>query len=110
MTRAGGIPGSRNGEDVKISPLHAVLVERASPRLVELLAAALDGTGPAIAPLDAGLPAARLAELIDALGPAPWRTPRESPRPVRDLSEGVAEGTAVVIGTSGSTGGPRGSS
>jgi hypothetical protein len=37
-------------------PLRAVLVERATPRLVELLAAALDGSGPAIAPLDAGLP------------------------------------------------------
>ena len=37
-------------------PLRAVLVKRATPRLVELLAAALDGTGPAILPLDAGLP------------------------------------------------------
>ena len=38
-------------------PLRAVLVERATPRLLELLAAALDDTGPAILPLDAGLPA-----------------------------------------------------
>ena len=42
-------------------PLHAVLIERATPQVVELLAAALDGSGPAIAPLDACLPPARLA-------------------------------------------------
>ena len=52
-----------------LRPLRAVLVERATPRLVELLAAALDGSGPAIVPLDAGLPPARLAELIGVLGP-----------------------------------------
>src|SRR6266550_237519 len=89
-------------------PLHAVLVERATPRLVELLAAALDGTGPAIAPLDAGLPPARLAGLIDALRPGSVvdtegvTTARSGP------DEGVAEGTAVVVGTSGSTGVPKG--
>jgi O-succinylbenzoic acid--CoA ligase len=89
-------------------PLRAVLVERATPRLVELLAAALDGTGPAIAPVDAGLPPARLAGLIDALGPGSVQdaqgvtSARSGPR------EGVAEGTAVVVGTSGSTGVPKG--
>jgi o-succinylbenzoate---CoA ligase len=89
-------------------PLHAVLVSRATRRLVELLAAALDGSGPAIVPLDAGLPPARLAELIDALGPgsvedaAGVTTVRSGP------GEGVAEGTAVIIGTSGSTGVPKG--
>src|SRR6266704_206455 len=108
MTRAGGIPGSHHGEDVKMRPLHAVLVERATPRLVELLAAALDGTGPAIAPLDAGLPVARLAELIDVLGPGSVEdidgvtSARSGPH------RGVAEGTAVVVGTSGSTGAPKG--
>src|SRR5207249_8518336 len=108
MTRAGGIPGSRHGEDVKMRPLHAVLVERATPRLVELLAAELDGTGPAIAPLDAGLPTARVAELIDALGPGSVEDADAVTSARSGPCEGVAEGTAVVIGTSGSTGAPKG--
>ncbi len=89
-------------------PLRAVLVERATPRFTELLAAALDGTGPAILPLDAALPAARLAQLIEALGPDSVEDARgvNQPRSVRN--QGVAEGTAVVIGTSGSTGAPKG--
>jgi len=89
-------------------PLRAVLVERATPRLVELLAAALDGTGPAIAPLDAGLPAARLAELIDALGPGSVEDTEGVTSARSGPCEAVAEGTAVVIGTSGSTGPPKG--
>jgi len=89
-------------------PLRAVLVRRATPRLVELLAAALDGTGPAILPLDAGLPAGRLAELIAALGPGSIED-AEGVTTVRSAQdEGVAEGTAVVVGTSGSTGAPKG--
>ena len=89
--------------------LHAVLVERTSPRLLELLAAALDGSGPAIAPLDAGLPASRLELLLGALAPDTV----EDPRGVTTVRSGqrkigVAEGTAVVIGTSGSTGTPKG--
>jgi o-succinylbenzoate---CoA ligase len=93
---------------VTIRPLHAVLVERASPRLVELLAAALDGTGPAIAPLDAGLPTARLAELIDALRPGSVEDAEGVTSARSGPCEAVAEGTAVVIGTSGSTGPPKG--
>ena len=89
-------------------PLRAVLVERATPRLVELLAAALDGTGPAIAPLDAGLPPARLAELVDALGPGSVEDTEGVTSARSGPSEAVAEGTAVVIGTSGSTGAPKG--
>src|ERR1700759_2672290 len=89
-------------------PLHAVLVERASPRLVELLAAALDGTGPAIAPLDAGLPAARLTELIDVLGPGSVQDTEGVTSARSGPNEGVAEGTAAVIGTSGATGVPKG--
>ena len=89
-------------------PLHAVLVERATPRLVELLAAALDGSGPAIAPLDAGLPPARLAGLIDALGPDSVQDTEGVTSARSGPHEGVAEGTAVVIGTSGSTGAPKG--
>jgi O-succinylbenzoic acid--CoA ligase len=88
--------------------LRAVLVERATPRLVELLAAALDGSGPAIVPLDAGLPRVRLAELIGALGPGSVED-AEGVTTVRSgPGEGVAEGTAVIIGTSGSTGVPKG--
>ena len=88
--------------------LHAVLVERTSPRLVELLAAALDGSGPALLPLDAQLPEGRLAELISAFAPdtiedtdgvSTARSGRKVP---------VAEGTAVIVGTSGSTGVPKG--
>jgi o-succinylbenzoate---CoA ligase len=93
---------------VRRRPLHAVLVKRATPRLVELLAAALDGTGPAILPLDAGLPAGRIAELIDTLGPGSVED-AEGVSTVRSAQkEGVAEGTAVIVGTSGSTGSPKG--
>ena len=89
-------------------PLRAVLVERATPRLVELLAAALDGTGPAILPLDAGLSPGRLAEVVAALGPSSIED-AEGVTPVRSArNEGVAEGTAVVVRTSGSTGASKG--
>jgi o-succinylbenzoate---CoA ligase len=56
------------------------------------LARALDGTGPAILPLDATLPASRLRQLTDAIAP----------------DAGVADDTAVIIATSGSTGEPKG--
>jgi o-succinylbenzoate---CoA ligase len=93
---------------VTLPSLHAVLVERTTPRLVELLAAALDGSGPALLPLDARLPAPRLAGLIGAFAPdtiedADGVTTARSGRKVP-----VAEGTAVIIGTSGSTGAPKG--
>ena len=88
--------------------MHAVLIERTGPRLLELLAAALDGSGPAIAPLDARLPEARLAELLAALAPGTVED-REGVTTVRSGQEKrVAEGTAVVVGTSGSTGAPKG--
>ena len=76
-------------------PLHAVLLRDAvadADQLAGPLAKALDGTGPAILPLDATLPAARLRQLTDAIAPG----------------AGVAEDTAVVIATSGSTGEPKG--
>jgi O-succinylbenzoic acid--CoA ligase len=88
--------------------LHAVLVERASPRLVELLAAALDGSGPAILPLDGGLPRARLAELITAFAPDTVEDTDGVTTARLGRKMGVAEGTAVIIGTSGSTGAPKG--
>ena len=88
--------------------LHAVLVERTGPRLLELLAAALDGSGPAIAPVDAGLPASRLDDLLDALAPDTVEDPWAVTTARSGQTKGVAEGTAVVIGTSGSTGMPKG--
>src|SRR5215469_10131586 len=80
---------------VDMRPLHAVLLQDAvadAEQLAGPLAKALDGTGPAILPLDATLPAPRLRQLIDAIAPG----------------AGVAEDTAVVIVTSGSTGEPKG--
>ena len=88
--------------------LHAVLVERPTPRLLELLDAALDGSGPAILPLDAALPAARLAELVDTLAPDTVEDADGVTTVRSGQKKAVAEGTAVVIGTSGSTGGPKG--
>ncbi len=89
-------------------PLHAVLVERTGPRLVELLAAALDGSGPAILPLDAGLPAARLNDLLMTFAPDTVEVPDGETTARSGLGKRVAEGTAVIIGTSGSTGTPKG--
>jgi o-succinylbenzoate---CoA ligase len=75
--------------------LHAVLLADAVADVDQLagpLAKALDGTGPAILPLDATLPASRLRQLTDAIAPG----------------AGVADDTAVIIVTSGSTGEPKG--
>jgi O-succinylbenzoic acid--CoA ligase len=88
--------------------LHAVLIEHTSPRLVELLAAALDGSGPAILPLDGGLPRARLAELITAFAPDTVEDTDGVTTARSGQNAGVAESTAVIIGTSGSTGAPKG--
>jgi o-succinylbenzoate---CoA ligase len=88
--------------------LHAVLVERATPRLVELLAAALDGTGPAVAPLDAALPAARLDKLVAALAPDTVEDPAGVTTVRSGEKRGVADSTAVIVCTSGSTGVPKG--
>jgi o-succinylbenzoate---CoA ligase len=81
-------------------------------RLIDPLAAALDGTGPAILPLDAGLPAARLREMLAAFRPDAvvepgGETTSRSGGPAR-FSGGTDEDTAVIIGTSGSTGEPKG--
>jgi len=88
--------------------LHAVLVEYATPRLLELLAAALDGTGPAVAPLDATLPAARLDDLLATLAPGTVEDPGGVTTVRSGEKRGVADSTAVVVGTSGSTGTPKG--
>jgi o-succinylbenzoate---CoA ligase len=88
--------------------LHVVLVERTGPRLLELLAAALDGSGPAIAPLDARLPPARLAALVEALAPGSVEGPDGVTTLRSGQEKGVTEGTAVIVPTSGSTGVPKG--
>jgi o-succinylbenzoate---CoA ligase len=76
------------------------------------LAAALDGSGPAILPLDPALPDAALARMIDALAPSAIVTGEGtrslSPAAARQGAAGVAEDTALVIATSGSTGVPKG--
>jgi O-succinylbenzoic acid--CoA ligase len=108
---------------VTARPLHAVLLPPASGagRLMDLLAAALDGSGPAILPVDPGLPPARVAALLDALAPAtiettqgnerlpPGRSPTPGDGPARrGTTAGLLPDTAVVIATSGSTGEPKG--
>jgi o-succinylbenzoate---CoA ligase len=88
--------------------LHAVLVGRATPRLVALLAAALDGTGPAVLPLDARLPTARLDKLLDTLAPDTVEDPAGVITVRSGEKKGLADSTAVIVVTSGSTGPPKG--
>jgi O-succinylbenzoic acid--CoA ligase len=92
--------------------LRAVLVDprrldQQGPRLTALLAAALDGTGPAIVPLDADLPAARLDALFRTFAPDEIED-AGGVTTVRSVQNGVTGDTAVIIGTSGSTGEPKG--
>src|SRR5260370_38676 len=87
--------------------LHAVLVERATPRLLELIAAALDGTGPAILPLDAGLPAGRMAELLAAFAPDTIEDAGGITTARSGQKEGVAEGTAGAGGAARATPAPQ---
>ena len=81
---------------------------------LEAVSAALDGTGPAILPLDPALPGARLRELLDAFAPAAITTPEGTQRVAvpagggRPARPGVGPGIAAVIATSGSTGRPKG--
>ena len=91
-------------------PLHAVLLPAAAGagRLMEALGAALDGTGPALLPVDPRLPAERVAALLRALRPATLETLDGPQRLDPGDSPGVAPGTAVVIATSGLTGEPKG--
>jgi O-succinylbenzoic acid--CoA ligase len=96
-------------------PLHAVLLppEAAAGRLLEALSAALDGSGPAILPLDPSLPGARLAGLLDAFAPSAVETTEGTKRIAsatagRPASPGVRPDVAVVLATSGSTGQPKG--
>jgi O-succinylbenzoic acid--CoA ligase len=96
-------------------PLHAVLLSGAADAdlLAEPLARALDGTGPAILPLDSGVPAARLRQLIDVFQPSAiidgdGEATVRSSSSGSGISAGVSPDTAVIITTSGSTGEPKG--
>jgi o-succinylbenzoate---CoA ligase len=91
-------------------PLHALLLPAAegADRLMQALSAALDGTGPAILPVDPRLPAERVAVLLQALRPATLETRDGTQRLGPGHSPALAPGTAVVIATSGSTGQPKG--
>jgi o-succinylbenzoate---CoA ligase len=80
--------------------------------MLALLAAALDGSGPAILPLDPGLPRPALTRALEAFAPSVLIT-QEGTGSVRlPAARGpearVADETAVVIATSGSTGVPKG--
>src|SRR5260221_14243964 len=72
-----------NLTSVTSRPLHAVLLPPGTDggRFLEALAAALDGSGPAILPLDSSLPRARLDELIAAFAPAKVETAQDFQRP-----------------------------
>jgi O-succinylbenzoic acid--CoA ligase len=85
--------------------------------MLDALASALDGSGPAILPLDPRLPGARVAALLEAFAPAAVETPggtrRWRPPGTAGTGRGGASGdvpaeVAVVIATSGSTGEPKG--
>jgi o-succinylbenzoate---CoA ligase len=96
-------------EPPRARSLHAVLLSGIADakRLADPLAKALDGTGPAILPLDAGLPAARLRQLIDVFAPDAVVAP-DGVTTLRSHEDKTAADTAVIIATSGSTGEPKG--
>jgi o-succinylbenzoate---CoA ligase len=87
--------------------LHAVLLNGPADaiRLLDPLRAALDGTGPALLPLDATDP--RLPALLDAYAPDQI-TDSHGDVTRRNAGKGVAVDTAVIVSTSGSTGAPKG--
>lgn len=86
-------------------PLRAA-VGLAPERITELLAQALEGRGPALMPVPAGTPDARVAELLAAMRPESVL----GPEGLTTLDDGVPtrEDTALVVTTSGSTGSPKG--
>ncbi len=80
--------------------------------MLSALATALDGSGPAILPLDPALPDMALARILDAFGPAALHTMAgtrqlDPPAAGRAAVARLADDTAVVIATSGSTGRPK---
>ncbi|TQM69203.1 O-succinylbenzoic acid--CoA ligase [Actinomadura hallensis] len=93
-------------DEIMNRPLHAAVLPP-GPRLLRALADALDG-GPAICPLPPGLPRPALGRLLDALAPDAVETPDGIvPHDPRGGRVPVADGTAVLIATSGSTGPPK---
>jgi o-succinylbenzoate---CoA ligase len=95
-------------------PLHAVqFPASAGERVLGFLAAALDGSGPAIMPLDPAMPRAALTRVLEDFAPTAIHTP-EGTRSLDIAAAGpdaastrVGDDTAVVIATSGSTGRPK---
>ncbi|MGH3304347.1 MAG: AMP-binding protein [Streptosporangiaceae bacterium] len=94
--------------------LHAVqFAAAARDRMLGVLAAALDGSGPPILPLDPALSRAALARVLAEFRPAAVHTEAgtellHSPAAGRGAAgPGIADDTAVVIATSGSTGRPK---
>jgi len=90
-------------------PLQAVLISgvAGAGHLVVPLSRALDGTGPALLPLDADLPAEKIRQLIDVFQPNTV-IDAGGKATVRSISPGISADTAVIITTSGSTGEPKG--
>jgi O-succinylbenzoic acid--CoA ligase len=88
---------------VSSRPLHAVLLPDLD--LLAALSAALDGTGPAILPLDWNLSASRLRDVLAAFTPTALVTAEGIDNSV--AGSGVDEDVAVVLATSGSTGTPK---
>ncbi|MFJ9552499.1 AMP-binding protein [Nocardiopsis sp. NPDC101807] len=94
------VPPSEGGR-----PLQAVLGLEPE-RFGDLLARALDGGGPALLPVPAGTPDARVRDLLAAMRPSSVR----GPDGVTSLGGSAPAGadTALVVTTSGSTGDPKG--
>ena len=88
-------------------PLHAVqFPPAAGERMMSALAAALDGSGPAIMPLDPALPQPALARILESFSPAVLHTvtgtrPLDPPAARLAVAAGVRPDTALVIATSG---------
>jgi O-succinylbenzoic acid--CoA ligase len=77
----------------------------AGEQLSSLLAAALNGEGPALAPVDPGLPPERLRRLAQVIAPAAVVTPDGVTAQAGGRQ--ADDATALVIVTSGSTGEPK---
>jgi o-succinylbenzoate---CoA ligase len=82
--------------------------------MLTALAAALDGSGPAILPLDPGLSGAALARMLGLFAPAAivtekgtWPLDPPAAGQAGAAAAGIRDDTAVVIATSGSTGLPK---